>query len=305
MNPVVRALTAVGLVVGVLAMAPPASAGRAADRCTLAQEGQVRLDPVTGTTVQCGPGEGGRQWRPVARGTRGADATVTAGDRAPLTRTVPGQRTTRPGPPQAGRRCRGPEGRRGVSVATADLLACVAARWAVLARGPRDPGLTSPELELPVAGDPPTDPLPADLCGERGLPPGVTLPPGTTLLPGQPTYAPATDWTKVRRCQLAGTVASTDAEAVHRHFVEQCAVLGWRYDPRGDERLPADPSPGPFYDREVQMVLGECRTRAGNPTDRRQRQPWYLAWGVTVRPGADRLELIVELRDTSRIGGRP
>ncbi len=192
-----------------------------------------------------------------------------------------------------------------VAPATADLLACLAARWAVLARGDQD--LAMPVLDpigAPGTGGP-VDPLPPDLCGEQGLPPGVALPPGTTVLPGQPTFSPATDWTKVRRCQLAGTVATRDPEAVHRHFVAQCAALGWWYDRRGDERLPTDPLPGPFYDRDVQMVLGECRTRAGSPTDRRQRQPWYLAWGVTLRPGADRLELIVEVRDTSRIGGRP
>ena len=99
-------------------------------------------------------------------------------------------------------------------------------------------------------------------------------------------------------------VAGTDLEAVHAHFVAQCAALGWIHDVSRVQRLPTTPPVGRVYDRSAWMVIGTCRTPAGSVTDPTRRRPWYLAWSATLWSGASLLDLVVELRDTSPHGGR-
>jgi hypothetical protein len=300
--------------------APAAAAARTGDPCRTTEVGRIRLDPASGARIQCVQETARRSWQPATAGARSSDLdrrAATDDGTDGLTTPVVGsrfQRTTRPPGPRPGDRCTVREGRRTLSPATSDLMECIAGRWEPVERGsqalpPREV-IVPPERRAAVPG------LPYDACPENGLPTGVALPPAATVVGGYPEYRETLDRSKRRRCVVAATMAPlTDLEATHAWFVGQCAAIGWRHDRRGVERLPTDPLPGPSYDTDTVMVLGECRTRAGSPTDRRKKTPWYLTWSVAQPPPEvpdgggvpvpQPVELIVEVRDTSRIGGRP
>jgi hypothetical protein len=300
--------------------APAEAAARTGSVCRATELGRIRLDPDTGARIQCVEDAGRRAWQPAGTGARSSDLDrTTAADQGADAVSTPVvgsrfQRTTRPPGPRPGDRCTVREGRRTLSPATAELMACTAGRWEPVGRGSQ--ALPPPEVVAPPERAPAAPALPFDACPENGLPPGVSLPAAATVMGGYPEYRETLDRTKRRRCVVAATMAPlTDLEATHAWFVGQCASITWRHDPRGVERLPTDPLPGPSYDTDTVMILGECRTRAGSPTDRRKKTPWYLTWSVAQPPpevpeggGApvpQPVELIVEVRDTSRIGGRP
>jgi len=150
-----------------------------------------------------------------------------------------------------------------------------------------------------------TEPLPFDLGNPTGLPPGVGLPPGTRVLNGFPRAMPSEDWWKANRWLTEAVVSTTNIEAVNAHFVKQCANIGWLFDPRRVTRLPVPTPPAKGFDQSVTMVLGECRTVLGSPTDPTRIRPWYMAWSASLRPGSPTVELVVELRSSPREGGRP
>lgn len=295
---------------------PPAVAGATGgpglgERCSARDDGVVRLDRSNGITLRCVRADGGRTWQ-TADGVDAADALARRADRrsaapgAPAPTTMAFRRSTGAAAPRVGDRCRRQAGRTSLSPDTGEHLRCTDGRWVAVPPGTQRPAPTTTLPPLPAppppAGPPP---LPADACTDRGLPEGVSLPPGAVARAGMPEFAPTIDRSKQRRCiTVADLPVGTELETVHRFFVDTCAAIGWRHDPRGVERLPTDPLPGPSYDRSTQMVLGECRTRAGDPVDRRRRTPWFLAWSVE-QPAGAAPALIVEVRDTSRVGGRP
>lgn len=278
-------------------LAPPAVAvHRAGERCSRDQLSAERIDPVTGTVVRCAAGDGGWQWR-AADGAPAAPTTTVAA--WPSTNS----------PFAEGKRCS--VGSVALAPDSGARLTCPKGTWEV------DPPGSSvlPPMEVPAVPEVPAlprvvavvddDSLDPDLGNPTGLPPGVTLPPGTTVLTGSPRALPSDDWWKYHRWLTEATVATTNLEAIHAWFVGQCANLGWVYEATKVERLPSSPPPGRFYDQAWTMVIGECRTAAGSAVDPSRKRPWYLSWGVSLRQGAAVADLVVELRATSHLGGRP
>jgi hypothetical protein len=293
------AVVAIGTFAPLLTASPAAGATAEGARCSLSDSGRSALDPSTGQTVVCAPGQGGLLWR-----------TGVAATPAPTAPTRPAPPTASPRP-AAGGRC-AVAGSTILDAATAEELLCTdgAAGRSWVGQGV---GAQLAPLETPVvdgdagAGLGPDALLPPDLGNPTGLPPGVSLPPGMAVLPGYPFSTKPLDYWKRNRWITMGTIAgSNDAamEAVHEWFVGQCAAIDWYFDPERVERLPDDPTPGRFYDEEVRMVLGECRTYLGTLTHPVGRRPWVLAWSATLRPGSPRIEVVVELRDSTRTGGR-
>ncbi|MCU1343993.1 MAG: hypothetical protein JWL70_259, partial [Acidimicrobiia bacterium] len=164
----------------------------------------------------------------------------------------------------------------------------------------------APHLNLDALGDAKAvDPLPYDLGNPTGLPPGLVLPPGTRVLNGFPKPMPSEDWFKAHSWITQGFINTTNLEAINSYFVQQCANIGWLYDPRRVTRLPAPTPPAKGYDTSVQMVIGECRTVLGSSTDPTRIRPWYFTWSVARRFGAPQLELVVQLKSSPHEGGRP
>jgi hypothetical protein len=283
----------------------PAGAIEQGDRCSRRDQGSVRL-ATNGASMVCASGPFGLRWGPGVYApdlgslpTANPTETDTAGS---------GRRSTlrRSGGPAAGRRCLR-SGEQALD-AVGGLLRCEAGRWNAIATGPQSPlpPITGPELlplpENPAAGST-FDPLDPNLGYPNGLPYDVQLPPTARLLPFNPTVLPSLDYFKKARWRNEAFIPGTDLEAVNAWFVGECERIDWLHDPNRVERFPSN-AVNKYYDTDVQMVLGECRTKAGSATDPTRKRPWFLAWGVSLQPGADQLELVVELRAFPRAGGR-
>lgn len=309
----VRRTLGLTLTLALMALVVPSRAGaavagsvRAGERCAADLDGAAALDAGTGRPLVCRIDlDGVRRW--VEGG-----GTISTGLRLPTLPEVPSGRVIVPGAhPRAGDACPG-DGNRVVSAETGRLLICPYGVWVEtsLAATTPLPSLPSlPPLELPEADAGTSDEaeaaLPYELGDPTGLPPGVELPPGFVPAAGSPEERESQDFWKASRWLNHGYVTgTTDAESINNWFVGQCAEIGWLYDPRRVERLPAQNPPAKNYDTSVSMVLGECRTVAGSATDPTRIRPWYLAWGISLRPGATQLELVVELRSFPRAGGR-
>jgi hypothetical protein len=296
--PALALVLAVGL--PIVAADPAFAAATAGGRCARSNIGQAELDPATGATVVCTVGEDGMRWR------TGQTAAVTPLPTAP---NLPAPPRPRPAP---GDRCAA-VGVQTLDGLTAETMECRASgtglAWVSLGAGRQLP---------PIVGTlvPPTGDglglggsLPFEMGAPNGLPDGVDLPPGTQVMDGFPQSRDAIDYWKrdiwITQALISGTnLDAAGMESINDWFVAECSAIGWFHDPARVERLPGSPPPGRFYDTEVQMVLGECRTYLGTLTHPAGKRPWVLAWSVALRPGATQLELVVELRDTSRTGGR-
>jgi hypothetical protein len=306
-------LAAAALVGGsVLAVAGRAEAVRDGDRCSAADADRVRLDERTGVSLVCAPADGGRRWQP---GNAPLPLTAPPGALDPPGAVDAGSPPAPLGLPEAagaqgGDRC-AREGDLRPDAATGVVMSCTTTdrgrRWVA----PDAAAQVIPPLEAPAVGTPAapapgtTDVLPADVGGPDGLPAGVTLPAGTTVLEGSPHTTPVADFPRKRQGWITfATVEGSDPEAVHAHFVAACDAVGWLHDPARVERLPESPEANRSFDRAVTMLVADCRTVGGSPSDPSRPRPWYLAWGVTQRPDRDVLELVVEIRDTPFTGGR-
>jgi len=296
----------------------PASAVTAGDWCgkERVNQGALDTDPnFPARPLVCQDSATGFRWQP---GTPGAPSIAATPMKGPLGQAAPS--------PAAGQYCATGSAST-LAAETARVLICQSNRWVEQPLGPalnnRDPldavvagipdanidgipASIAPDLTTDVLGTAAVhDPLPYDLGDPTGLPPGVVLPPGTTVLGGFPKMSPSDDWWKAHSWITEAFVATSNLEAVNAHFVQQCANIGWLYDPRREARLPTPTPPAPGYDKSVQMVLGECRTVLGSPTDPTRVRPWYMVWSVARRFGSPSVELVVQLTDTPREGGRP
>lgn len=288
------------------ALAAVAGSVHAGERCRSDQEGSAALDADTGRPLVCTIDiDGARRW------VEGA-GQISTGLRLPSVPELPVGRVVIPGAhPRAGDPCPD-ETARVVSAETGRLLICPYGEWLETSLMSTSPLPAVPDLPpLGLEADPAAPPaddterLPYELGDPTGLPPGVELPPGFVAAEGSPERRDSQDFWKAARWLNHGYVTgTTDMEAINTWFVGQCAEIGWLYDPRRVERLPLQNPPARNYDTTVSMVLGECRTVAGSATDPTRIRPWYLAWGITLRPGATQLELVVELRSFPRAGGR-
>jgi len=303
----------------------PAMAVKAGDWCgpSKSNEGELSTDPLhPAAPLVCRQIDGaqGFRWQPGSpvAGSPGngvPDAAAPAG--APARQALPAE--------SAGRYCATP----GVQVLdqNAQVLECQSNRWTAAPAGsatsntdpldaqvngisdPQVDGISesiAPALSSKVLGNAPAkDPLPYDLGNPTGLPPGVTLPPGTTVWGGYPKSTPSDDWWKAADWITEGTVSGSNLEAVNTYFAQQCANIGWLFDPRRVSRLPSPTPPAKGYDYSAQMVVGECRTVLGSSTDPTRLRPWYLKWGITQQPGSPVLDLVVQLGSEPHEGGRP
>jgi hypothetical protein len=281
----------------------------AAETCRVDEVGILHADPYTSEITQCiDSPDGPPTWQVPQPGVtpQATNALATA------VKQVAGSvgsalQTARSGQPAAGTAC-AQKGRVMLSPTDGTRLECGDdGQWSAIAPSPQQPPSSRlPSPLLPASPDVPGgDPLDPDLGNPTGLAPGVSLPPGTTMLAGSPERLPSQDYFKNAEWMIQATVASTDLEAVNQHFGEQCAAIGWVYDPAAVERFPEQNPPNRSYDRSVTMVAGQCRTVAGSEEERWKQRPWFLAWSVALRPGATRTELVVELRSNTRLGGRP
>jgi hypothetical protein len=272
-----------------------AEAAEQGSRCTRNEIGSASVSS-NGVTVVCSPGPLGYRWGP---GQYTPSSTITSG---PTTRP-----TTPASGPIAGRRCSRPD-EQSLSVVDASLLRCTDGVWQLIATGPQLPlpEIKGPPLPPPLAtsGGSYFDPLDPNLGYPNGLPYDLKLPPTANLLLFQPTVLPSGDFWKRARWRNEAYIPGADMEAVNAWFVQECERIGWLHDPRKVERFPTPTPVNKYYETPVKMVLGECRTIAGSATDPTRKRPWFLAWGIALRPNTNQLELVTELRSFPRAGGR-
>lgn len=284
-----------------------AALDRAGDPCPTASAEIVVLDE-RGRSLQCKVTDGSGAWTVVDNGTPSIDLATPATTTTTAPATTVTTRTVGRGVADASV-C--PPYQEGLRTLAADgtLLECTKSDtgFAWVAQKPgRAASSTVGALGNAVATTAGPDPLAADLGNPTGLPLTVTMPPGAVLVAGSPHRLPSEDWWKNARWRNDAVIAgSTDVAAVHTWFVQQCASIGWLHDPERDETLPTDPKPAAGFRPGAVMQLGECRTAAGSDGDPSRRRPWYLAWSATVQPGGSDVEVVVELRDRTRVGGFP
>jgi hypothetical protein len=299
------------VIVGVAMMVGPSPASAASDLhrpCSAIDAGLWRVDPDTGALLVCTAADSGPRWEPQGQGTPIAPTPTTS---------VPGTRSgsvaamaLKTVGPVAGDPCPVVDAET-LSGSTGARLRCQgtppSAVWTLVPMGSNGPTVSSAWFLPRLVRDArrALDPLDPDLGDPTGLPPGVSLPAGTVQLAGSPWRLPPDDWWKHNRWEIQATVGSTDLEALNNWFGAQCQAIGWYYDPLRVERFPYQNPPNREYDTSVVMVAGECRTYAGSAGDPSRRRPWFLEWSVALRPGEARAELVVELRASTRLGGRP
>lgn len=272
--------------------------------CSPLDAGLTRVEPITGVALLCISTDTGMRWEYPGSGPAvvpGASARLAGlGVESPTPAAIAALA-------RIGERC--PIAGEAQILTDGHPVRCALGdaglRWTevLLVTDPIPGGATTGQL--PIARPLIVDPLDPDLGNPTGLPPGVSLPPGAVMLANSPQQLASIDYFKNASWMIQATIAGTDAEAVTTFFAGQCAAIGWYYDAKRVERLPVQNPPGPFYDQTVTMVAGECRTYAGSAGDPTRRRPWFLTWSASVRPGANEVELVVELRANSRIGGRP
>lgn len=284
--------------------APHAAASDLHDSCTVLDAGLSRVEPMTGVALVCTSTDTGMRWENPGSGPAvipAASARLTGlGVEAPTAAAIATL-------VRVGERC--PVAGEAQILTDGHPVRCVLRdsrlRWTeVLLVADPVPG-SGTTGQLPIARPLIVDPLDPDLGDPSGLPPGVSLPPGAVMLAGSPQKLASIDYFKNASWMIQATVPGSDAEAITTFFAGQCATIGWFHDATRVERLPAQNPPGAFYDQSVTMVAGECRTYAGSAGDPTRRRPWFLTWSGSVRPGASQVELVVELRANSRLGGRP
>jgi hypothetical protein len=306
-------LAAVAVTVALGVGIPAALAGDNHQVCQVSDRGTILPDPYTGELRICTVTPTGNRWELIGTGVEVAAPTPASTTTVTPITTPPSTVPVNSGfAPVAGGGCQRPNEQR-LSPAGTTLICTVAGpaqTWTEIAPGAQGYTKLVP-LQVPFASYSPgessgtADPLDPDLGNPTGLPPGVALPPGTTVIDGFPQRLPSEDWWKNAEWLTEGHIATTDMEAVSTWFGDQCAKIGWWFDPLRVERYPNQNPPGPGYDRSVSMVAGECRTTAGSAGDPTRKRPWFLWWSVALRPGATQLELVVEVRSHTRLGGRP
>jgi hypothetical protein len=292
----IGALVSTSVAIGAVMSFGRAEAADQGTRCARTELGSASLSS-SGVTVVCSAGPLGYRWGP---GVYTAPSTIAPAPTA--TRAA-----TPTNGPVANGRCNRPD-EQALSVVDASLLRCTSGRWSLIPTGPQLPlpPIQGPALppSLPQSTTPYIDPLDPGLGYPNGLPYDLKLPPNATLLLFQPTVLPSGDFWKKARWRNEAYLTGVDMEAVNTWFVNECTRIGWIHDPRKVERLPVPIPANKYYETPVKMLLGECRTIAGSATDPTRRRPWFLAWGVTLRPNTNQLELVTELRSFPRAGGR-